>query len=469
MQTSIESLAAWSLSNQAAHRSDLARRQAKLLVLDTLGAALASVGFETIHGVRAMVSTLGGEPDCTIAGLGLKSSVLNAVFANGALVRALDLNDVQWAPKEGHLSVAGHCSDNIPVALSVGEWLGSSGADVLDAIVLGYEMFGRLRDVMPFDIPWDGTSASGLVAAAMAGRLMGLDVTQQANALALAAIRCATPKVVRWGKLSAAKNLANSMIAQSGVMAALLAREGITGPLEVLDHKGGTHQVYDPKLDFSTLWRESREPLYIMASNIKTFPCIGTAQTLIVAALDAHRRLAGRIEQVESVEVEMADLPMVRNQQAELTRKYPKTREAADHSFTFLPAIVLLDGKLTLDQYDGERWTAPDVCRLMDKVSLQVSGEAANAAPDSMPCRLRVRLTSGETIATECLYPPGHSFPGRGLDEAVVEEKFREVSKKVLPRALQEQAIAEALAIDRAKDLRRLMASVSGAISVIHG
>lgn len=463
MQTSIESLAAWTLSNQPVQRSELARRQAKFLVLDTLGAALASVGFETIHSVQAMVTSLGGLPDCTIAGLGMKSSVLNAVFANGALVRALDLNDVQWMPKEGHLSVAGHCSDNIPVALSVGEWQGSSGAEVLDAIVLGYEMFGRLRDVMPFDIPWDGTSASGLVAAAMAGRLMGLDAPRQANALALAAIRCATPKVVRWGKLSAAKNLANSMIAQSGVMAALLAREGISGPLEVLDHKGGTHQVFDPKLDFSTLWRDSRDPLYIMASNIKSYPCIGTAQTLIVAALDGHRRLAGRVEQIESVEVEMADLPMVRNQQAEIARKYPKTREAADHSFTFLPAIVLLDGKLTLDQYDGERWTAPDVCRLMDKVTLLVSKDAANAAPDSMPCRLRVRLVGGETIATECLYPPGHSFPGRGLDESVVEQKFREFSKKVLSPAQQDKAIAEVLAIERATDIRRLMSLVSGA------
>jgi len=246
-------------------------------------------------------------------------------------------------------------------------------------------------------------------------------------------------------------------------MAALLAREGISGPLEVLDHKGGTHQVFDPKLDFSTLWRESRDPLYIMASNIKSFPCIGTAQTLIVAALEAHRLLAGRVEQIESVEVEMADLPMVRNQQAEIARKYPKTREAADHSFTFLPAIVLLDGKLTLDQYDGERWMAPDVCRLIDKVSLQVSEDAASAAPDSMPSRLRVRLKGGEIIATECLYPPGHSYPGRGLGEAVVEQKFREFSKKVLAHGLQDQAIAEVLAIDRAKDIRRLMTTVSGA------
>jgi 2-methylcitrate dehydratase len=49
-----------------------------------------------------------------------------------------------------------------------------------------------------------------------------------------------------------------------------------------------------------------------------------------------------------------------------------------------------------------------------------------------MPCRLVVRLRSGAEIATECLYPPGHSFPDKGLDESVVTAKFRAVTVNAL-------------------------------------
>ena len=147
----------------------------------------------------------------------------NAVLVNGVKVRSLDLNDVIFIQKEGKLSVGGHPSDNIAVALSTGEMGGSTLGQVLQAIVIGYQMFARLRDVMRFSSLWDGTSSSGIVSAAMAGRLLGLDRERQAHALALAAARCATPKVVRWGAHCHVKNMANALVAQSGVQAALFA------------------------------------------------------------------------------------------------------------------------------------------------------------------------------------------------------------------------------------------------------
>src|SRR5262249_8173527 len=177
-----------------------------------------------------------------------KTSILNAVFTNGVLVRAHDLNDVTFAEKDGKLSVSGHCSDNIPVALAIAERAGSSGRDMLAAIAMGYQMFGRLRDVMRFSSTWDNSSISGLVAAAMARELIGLAPERQGHALALAATRCATPKIVRWGAISAAKNLANALVAQAGVQAALLAANGLTGPLEALDHAGGIPAIFDPAL-----------------------------------------------------------------------------------------------------------------------------------------------------------------------------------------------------------------------------
>ena len=71
-----------------------------------------------------------------------KTSAPNAILVNGALIRILDLNDYVTNAKG---EIGGHPSDNIPVALAAGEMCGSSGQDVIAAIVLGYEIFGRAK------------------------------------------------------------------------------------------------------------------------------------------------------------------------------------------------------------------------------------------------------------------------------------------------------------------------------------
>lgn len=417
------------------------QRQTRLVLLDTIACALIGASAPAARSVLAVIDELGGRPECTLLGTDRKSSVLNAILANGVSVRNLDLNDVIFIQKEGKLSVGGHPSDNIPVAISLGQRQGASLEQVLHAIIVGYQLFGRLRDVMPFSSVWDGTSASGLVSAAMAGRLLDLSLDQQAHALSLAAIRCATPSVVRWGHLSSAKNLANALIAKSGAEAALLAKHGLTGPPEVLDHPRGMRSVFDPALNLSNLWAPAPPHPTIMYSNVKTFPCIGTAQALVGAALDARKRLDAPLESIEAIEVVMADLPMIRNQQAEQNRAMPTTREDADHSFTYIPVACLRDGELTERQFENDRWL-DDICRkLTAKVKLSTAAELGDRAPGSMPARLTIKLADGRTLVSECLYPPGHSFPEKGLEDTVVSAKFHTVTENLMPSRKAEAVI----------------------------
>ena len=295
--TAIEHMAAWSLAEHKAFQVPLVRRQTRLLILDTIGCAYNALSDHAMAPVLAHCAEMGGKPEATIVGGG-RTSVLNAVFANGALVRGLDLNDVMFEMKDGQLAVSGHRSDNIPVALAVGERLGSTIANVIDAIALNYELYGRFRFLMRQRSPWDGASASAIVAAAMAGRLMGLDVKRQANAIGLAATRTATPKIVRKGEISAAKNLANAFVAQAGVQAALLAEKGVTGPLQALDHEDGLHQVFHPDLGLHHLWAPVEEPAEILSSHVKSYPSIGTVQTAVTAALRMHDKLRRRLDDI---------------------------------------------------------------------------------------------------------------------------------------------------------------------------
>ena len=84
----------------------------------------------------------------------------------------------------------------------------------------------------------------------MAARLLGLDRLTLANALALSGVRAPTPLVVRHGAISAAKSVANALIAQNGMQATLLAKHGMTGPLDLFENPHGLGSMF-PTLDGS--------------------------------------------------------------------------------------------------------------------------------------------------------------------------------------------------------------------------
>src|SRR5258708_25489216 len=173
----IEDLARWVLAQRAEEIPQAAVKQAKLLVLDTIGCGYAALDEESARAVLATLADVGGAPQCSVIGSATKPSAPNAVLVNGALIRILDLNDYVNNRKG---EIGGHPSDNIPVALAAGEMCGSSGRELIAAIVIGYEVFGRTKELISRNSGWDGVTISGLVAPAIAGRLMRLDAQRLA-------------------------------------------------------------------------------------------------------------------------------------------------------------------------------------------------------------------------------------------------------------------------------------------------
>ena len=157
----VEQLAAWVLAARAHDLSQATILQAQLLLLDTIGCGFAALNEQSARALLEVVETSGGAPQCTIIGRARRTSAPNAALANGALVRILDFNDYVNA-RGGDLG--GHPSDNIPVALAAGELSGASGPEVIAAVVLGYEIFGRCKELMERDSAWDGVTVSGLAA-----------------------------------------------------------------------------------------------------------------------------------------------------------------------------------------------------------------------------------------------------------------------------------------------------------------
>jgi 2-methylcitrate dehydratase len=457
-ETTIRALARW----VSAHRTEALPapmiEQAKLLILDTIGCAVAALGEHEARATVEAVTALGGAPQSTVIGVPGKSSVPNAVLANGALLRFLDLNDYLVDFDADGIAMGGHPSDNIAVALAAGEWRDRPGAEVLAAVAIGYEIYGRMKNLIDPAGPWDGTSASGMAAPAMAGRLMGLDEGRLAHALALGVARAATPAVMRAGDISAGKYLANALIAQSGVQAAMLAAGGVTGPLEALDHARGLGTVFRPDRDFSILTRPLSEDGALMRSHVKAFPCLATGQTTVAAAIRIHHMLRGRTDAIERINVTMADTSVIRRQQTDPGRLDPTSREAADHSFPFLVAVALADGRLTPRQFDHERWNERAIRALMARTTLATDPALNEAGERGHPCVVRVVTRDGTEHVAEELEMPGSA--AGGIDRPAVLDKFDALASDALGAGRRDMVKDSALGLERLSSIRPLMAAL---------
>lgn len=442
----IRDLARWVRSLDPARVPARCLDQAKLLTLDTIGCGLAGRDEEVSRAVLRVVGDKGAGGGCSIIGTGRKATATDAVLANGALIRVFDLNDYVIGSYSGGMEIGGHPSDNIPVALALGELLDRPGREVLAAIVIGYEIYGRFREMLSRDGGWDGVTISGLVAPAMAGYLMGLDEERLAHAIALSVVRAPTSAAVRNGDISGAKSIANALVAQNGVQAAQLAAAGVAGPISAFDQPRGLQGVFPHTERMTNLAAPLSDASYIMRAHVKTYPCLATGQTTVAAGLAMHKRLGGKLDGIEAIDVVMADYKFVRRQQQDLHRAHPNSREAADHSFYFLAAVALIDGRFGLAQFENERWTDPAVTALMAKMTMVADAGWNERAPGGYPCALRIRGKDGREHVTEVAYPPG--FSRNGIDEAAVLEKFHGLAAPVLDESARRRLIDAAMTLD---------------------
>jgi 2-methylcitrate dehydratase len=424
--------------------------RAKLLILDSIGCALAAKDELAYERALRTFQALGGNAECAIIGSKHRLPVTSAVMLNGILIRALDLNDAYSGP--GQL---GHPSDNIAVALTVGEKQRSSGSEVLAAVIAGYELYCRIQDIIVGRGPWDHVTASALAAPAIAGRLMKLDASSLANAIALSAAHGNTLAAVRSGQLSNAKAMANAFVAYQATLCTLFAAQGMTGPLSVFESKGGLNQGMLSGADVSLLAQPIQDPFRISDVSMKAYPCIGTAQAMVAGVIQMRKDIADPVKEVKHLEVRMADTPFVRGQVGDEDRRYPTSRETADHSFYYLAAAALMDGEMTQAQFEGERWMQPEMKSIMERMTILTDPALNQYTPGSFPCVLQATMATGESRRVEVPYPKGH--PKNRMSPAEVEEKFRGCTRKALTAAQQTKIISLVQDLEKLSSVSELM------------
>jgi 2-methylcitrate dehydratase len=459
-QGAIARLAAWLAALRAEDFSQRAIARAKLLLLDTLGCGFAALDDDCARAVLATLAALGEKPQCTVLGHPRGMSAPSAVLANGTLIRVLDLNDYVVGAHPHSGARGGHPSDNIPVALAAAELTRSTGRDLFAAIILAYEIYGRGKALMAADSIWDGITISGIVAPAVAGWLLRLPEETLAHAIALSAARAATPVAVREGGISAAKNIANALIAQNGMQATLLAQQGVTGPLDLFEAERGLKTVFPRGPAGEIFAAPLPDESFIVRSAIKAYPCFAGGQSAVAAAIALHRRVGGNVDQLKTIRVALADLPIVSRWLADPGRIDPRSRQAADHSLHFLIAVALNDGTFGLRQFDNARWNDAKMRALMARLDITTDADLIRRAGEAYPCAIHGTGHDGQPYDVEMLEPPG--FSPDGLDTQTVLDKFARVTERHLAPDTRSRIVDAVMALDKTiscDGLMRLLAT----------
>src|ERR1700722_13089913 len=402
--TQVESLAKYAARASFADLSAESRRQLPIHILDSLACCIAALGAGPVDACRAQVTEFVGTGPSTLIGGG-QANPIYAAFWHTALVRYVDFMDNFLAPTE-----TCHTADNFGVALTIADYVGGSGRDLMLAVALGYTVQSRLVDHANFmSSGFDHTSQLAFSLNAAAGRLLGLSEQQIANAIAMAAVSDASFAVVRAKPLSQWKGLASAQSALGAMNTLFLARRGVQGPLQVVEGPLGIDHLLRMKINID--WdNEGYEG--VVESTIKKYNSMIHTQSAVHCMVELAAQNKIDPGKVISIEAEVFQLAYdFAGGGLYGVDKFIRTKEQADHSLPYLLAVALLDGDVMPAQFQPERIARADVQTLLKKVSVRPDNEYTDQYPAKMPAKITVRLQDGTMIEHEV-----QDFPGLASD-----------------------------------------------------
>jgi 2-methylcitrate dehydratase len=452
--TQVESLAKYAARASFADLSAQSRKQLPVHILDSIGCCIAALGAGPIEACRAQVADFGGDGPCALIGGG-KANPIYATFWHTALVRYVDFMDNFLAPTE-----TCHTADNFGVALTVTDYVGGSGRDLMLAVALSYTVQSRFVDHANFMTRgFDHTTQLAFSLNAAAGRLLGMSESRIANAIAMAAVSDASFAVVRAKPLSQWKGLASAQSALEAMNTLFLARRGVQGPLQVIEGSNGIDNLLHMQVRID--WdKEGYEG--VLESTIKKYNAMIHTQSAVHCMVELVKQ--NRLDPTKVVAIE-----------ADVTRmtydfaggglygvdKIVQTKEQADHNLPYLLAVAMLDGDVMPAQFEPDRIAKTDVQQLLKKVSVRPDHVFTELYPAKMPAKITARLEDGSVIEHEV-----QDFPGMPSDPFTWEDSVEKFDRLVAGRADESvsreiKAAVRSLESIQVKDLMQLLGRVT--------
>jgi 2-methylcitrate dehydratase len=421
--------------------------QTKRLWIDTLGCDLGAVEAESVAIAREVASGASGARGVPMIGGG-EAAVEWATFVNGMAMRYLDFNDFYQAPG---VKTGGHPTDTFAPGLATAALLQRDGKALIEAAVLGWEIYANTGDAIASKELDQGLFAA-IAAAAIASKMLGLKKEATSHAIAIAAVANLSVLQARYGDVAMWKSGAVPYACKNGVEAAMLASKGMTGPYEAFEGVYGVNRVSTGKFELLREFGGKDAPYRISTSSIKHFPIGSMAQTAIECALEMREEI-GDISQIREVNIGTFAEAVAIMCSADKWR--PQTRETADHSLPYGVAMGFLFGTVRLEHFEETFIRRPDVRDMLSKIKVRESEESTAAFPELRRSIVEVTTNDGRRLVREKSYHLGH--PKNPMSDHDIEEKFRSLAEPRIGVDRARELLATIWSLETCDDARRII------------
>ena len=357
-----ETLADYAAGFDGARIPTEVRARARLLMLDSIGIALASHGYDFSRRALAAVSELDGGGDSVVIGTRLRLDPRNAALANGVLVHGLDYDDT-------HARGVIHATASVlPTVLALAARDGRSGADMVTAYVLGMEVATRLGAVAKGGFHQVGFHPTGLIGAfgctLAAGWLMGLDARQMVDAQGLTlSVAAGSLEFLNDGAWN--KRMHPGWAANAGITAATFGKHGYTGTRLAYEGRFGLYASHlgDAGYDLALATEALGQLWEVPRVSVKPLPACHFTHASVDAAVRLHAQ-GVKPEQVRRITVLVPAEVVKTVCEPEASKRRPANSYEAQFSIPYLVGTALCKGRLTLDELEEAALRDPAVLAL---------------------------------------------------------------------------------------------------------
>ncbi len=414
---------------------------AKRILMDTIGVIL---GGSTAPEASSMARRL-GKPDegvSTIIGHRLRSSAINAALVNGTSATWLDFDSGHRPPPGKPLLPAAHPPVHlVPATIAAAESLGSSGGQVLQAMVVGYDagarigLASRLRPAIHCHGTYHNISAAVAVA-----KLKGYDTQRMKRTIGLAAHLSMMPSFENAYQGGTVRNVYAGVGAAVGILASQLAACGFTPEFDAVGSVFGV--VASPWLDPGRITEDLGRRYEITQGFIKAYPMCRFGHPAIEAAEGLLNRFDCNIQEIDEVVIDTFDWA------ATLNDRSPKKDLAAKFSIPWAVASMLVRKSAGAFDFSDEGLCDETVRSVAAKVAVREDPLYSSMTPAKRPARITVRTRSGRTFANEVEGSSGG--PDAPLSVATIQAKFKSLADPLIGP---QKAAAVIEMVDRFEDL----------------
>jgi 2-methylcitrate dehydratase PrpD len=395
---------------------------AKHFFLDYLGVTIRGSQTESAKCAQSLASNFRStNADMTIIGTAVATDALHAALANGIAAHSIECDDVV---NEASLHPA---VTVMTTALSAAHVAGGcQGKDFIEAVVAGYETVIRLGVAVDpaahYARGFHPTATCGTFGSAMtAARILRLDEEQAVNALGIAGSQAAgSMEYLTDGVYT--KRFHAGWASKGGLTAALLAREGFTGPKTIIEGNFGFLKGYSEESHPERLFSDWGNPYKIMKTSIKPYACCRYKQgpiDCILQIMQANQLTHADVKRIRAG-VLSAGFSLVADPIEK--KRHPETIVDAQFSMPFGAAVAVVFGNAGLDQYTTEALHSKDVLDIMACVDCYKDSSLDGLYPSKWPAEAIIETTDGKTFTSRIEYPKGD--PENPLSWEDIQDKF---------------------------------------------